>query len=189
MRLQIDNDKFIFSYENLFCENLKNWEDLSWLLSRSLLDLGTEIINSYEQLAYILATVKHETANTYRPIKEYGRGIGRPYGKLDPTTGKAYYGRGFIQLTWKENYKKIGDLLGINLVEDPDKALDKEIAYRILVVGLDKGLYGADIDTYINNKLIDFVGARRCVNGSDRAKLIAGYADKFLEILNRSKNG
>ncbi len=65
--------------------------------------------------AYMLATVKHECADTWRPIEEYGKGKGRPYGTPVTVTApdgtqyvNAYYGRGFVQLTWKLNYDKMG---------------------------------------------------------------------------------
>ena len=58
-------------------------------------------------LAYMLATTHHETAMTMQPIEEYGKGNGRSYGVPDPQTGKAYYGRGFVQLTWKTNYERL----------------------------------------------------------------------------------
>jgi len=47
-------------------------------------------------LAYALATTMHETASTMLPIAEYGKGSGQPYGKEDPETHQAYYGRGFL---------------------------------------------------------------------------------------------
>jgi hypothetical protein len=46
-------------------------------------------------LAYCLATTFHETSQEMLPIEEYGKGEGQPYGKEDPETGQAYYGRGF----------------------------------------------------------------------------------------------
>lgn len=66
-------------------------------------------------LAYMLATTHHETDRTMQPIEEYGKGKGKLYGKPDPITGKAYYGRGFVQLTWKSNYEKMGKVLGQTL--------------------------------------------------------------------------
>jgi predicted chitinase len=33
----------------------------------------------------------------------------------------AYYGRGLVQLTWRNNYKKMGDLLGLDLVHHPKR--------------------------------------------------------------------
>jgi putative chitinase len=46
-------------------------------------------------------------------------------------TGKAYvpyYGRSWIQLTWKYNYKACGDAIGIDLVNHPEEAIQKNAA-------------------------------------------------------------
>jgi hypothetical protein len=43
-----------------------------------------------------------------------------------------YYGRGFIQLTWLDNYKAYGDALKVDLVKNPNLALNPKIAARIL---------------------------------------------------------
>lgn len=185
----IDFPKFIKNYQNVFKENLKAWQidALHFLIKNINRDLGSELINNIEQAAYILATIKHETANTYRPIIEYGKGMGRPYGKKDPVTGQTYYGRGYVQLTWKSNYEKLGKLLNLDLVNNPDLALDPETAYKILIIGLDEGLYGKDIDNCISNKLVDFILARKTVNSLDKAELIAGYAHQFLDVLKDSE--
>src|SRR5258708_1670261 len=58
-------------------------------------------------LAYMLATVFHETDATMQPIAEYGKGHGQPYGIVQPN-GQRYYGRGYVQLTWPNNYKAMG---------------------------------------------------------------------------------
>ena len=39
--------------------------------------------------------------------------------------GYLYSGKGFNQLTFKGNYKKIGDLIGIDLISNPNKELDE----------------------------------------------------------------
>lgn len=69
--------------------------------------------------AYMLATVKHECANQWQAVEEFGRGKGRPYGVPVTATGadgknytNTYYGRGYVQLTWKENYQKMSLALG-----------------------------------------------------------------------------
>ncbi|TOE35570.1 hypothetical protein CGJ43_25525, partial [Vibrio parahaemolyticus] len=59
-----------------------------------------------QYLAYVLATTYHETGHTMKPIEEWGKGQGRPYGEPDPETGQTYYGRGYVQLTWLANYIK-----------------------------------------------------------------------------------
>src|SRR3954471_13721270 len=63
-------------------------------------------------LAYILATPYHETDKTMQPIREYGRGKGKAYGNPDPQTGQVYYGRGLVQLTWFDNYRKAANHFG-----------------------------------------------------------------------------
>ena len=51
-------------------------------------------------LAYMLATTYHETATRMWPIREYGS---ENYLKSKPYY--PYFGRGFVQLTWEENYR------------------------------------------------------------------------------------
>jgi hypothetical protein len=71
-----------------------------------MLSFGERIGCDDRHLAYVLATAFHETARTMQPIEEYGKGKGKSYGAPDPQTGQTYYGRGYVQLTWKENYQK-----------------------------------------------------------------------------------
>lgn len=149
---------------------LKEWE------AQQLTDL--------RWLAYMLATTYHETAATMQPIEEYGKGKGRKYGKADSDTGLVYYGRGYVQLTWKENYATMGKLLGKPLVEAPELALKPEIATAILFKGMIKGLFtGKKLGDYFNARKEDWVNARRIINGIDKAELIASYAKKFFSAL------
>jgi peptidoglycan hydrolase-like protein with peptidoglycan-binding domain len=128
------------------------------------------------QIAYVMATVQHEVAGTYRPIKEIG-GQNRPYAP--------YYGRGYVQLTHKYNYKKYKDILGIDLVSYPDKALDRQVALFILCHGMANGTYtGRKLGQYVNVNKTDFVGARWVVNDRDKRHLIAGYANQWVSRLN-----
>ncbi len=145
-------------------------------------------VTDVKQVAYMLATVKHETAHTYEAIEEYGKGRGHEYGKK--INGKAYYGRGFVQLTWLSNYRRLGKELGIGekLVEQPELALQSDIAYRIMSAGMRKGLFtGRKLSDYIGGGKADYVNARKIINGLDRAKLIAGYAKKFEKVLTASE--
>lgn len=142
---------------------------------------------SNKQLAYVMATVCHETAKTFEPIEEYGKGRGKRYGRKEKMSGakyttpdKIYFGRGFVQLTWFENYEKFQKLLGIPLLANPDLALDLNNSVDILLLGMERGLFtGRKLSDYINLSKKDYRNARRIVNGLDRADLIAGYAVKF----------
>lgn len=135
--------------------------------------------------AYVLATAKHETADKMQPIKEYGLGAGHAYGKVDET-GKAPYGRGYVQLTWRSGYVLADHKLSLGgkLAANYDLALEPDIAARIIVRGMSEGWFtGKTLADYINLSGTDFLDARRVVNGTDKASLIAGYADTFLTAL------
>lgn len=133
-------------------------------------------------LAYILATTYHETASTMQPIEEYGKGKSRPYGKINPETGYAYYGRGYVQLTWDYNYKNMGKLLQVDLYHDPKLALVPAIAVQIMFEGMIRGLFtGKRLGDYFNEHKEDWYEARRIINGIDKADLIAKYALYFFE--------
>ncbi|MGQ3662132.1 peptidoglycan-binding protein [Citrobacter braakii] len=136
-------------------------------------------------LAYILATTYHETAATMQPIAEYGRGKGRPYGKPDPETGQTYYGRGYVQLTWKDNYQLAQDVVidintmahDVPLVMQPDLALKAVYAAQIAINGMSSGWFtGKKLGDYLTANKTDYVNARRIINGTDKAETIAAYA-------------
>ena len=55
----------------------------------------------------------------------------RAWANTQPGDGKRYKGRGPIQLTGRANYTKYGDLLGLDLVNNPTIAAAKEVGFRI----------------------------------------------------------
>lgn len=131
-------------------------------------------------LAYTLATAYHETDRTFGPIEEYGRGRGKQYAP--------YYGRGLVQLTWDYNYKKMGELLGLDLVKKPELALTIENAIPIIFEGMENGLFtGKGYGAYLTPVRTDYVNARRIINGTDRAALVAKYAKQFEAALVEAK--
>jgi hypothetical protein len=135
-------------------------------------------------LAYILSTDFHETAYTMCAIEEYGKGAGYDYGEPDPTTGETYYGRGLVQLTWAENYINAGEKVHADLYWQPELALEMPIAVRVIMRGMFEGWFtGKKLEDYIFGNTCDYVGARKIVNGTDRAETIAGYAEKFQSAL------
>lgn len=134
--------------------------------------------------AYLLATVFHETAQSMQPIREWGRGKGRAYGVIDHS-GKAPYGRGYVQITWRDNYLRADRALGLQgrLAADYDLALDAEIAGKILKLGMIEGWFtGKRLADYLQGDaapLALYAQARRIVNGRDRAAEIAAHALVF----------
>lgn len=153
--------------------------------------------------AYILATTRHETAETMEPIRERGsrdyidarydpmlgstlarRQRARRMGNTEEGDGWKYRGRGYVQLTWKANYETLGEAIGEDLVGHPDLALDSDIAYRIMSVGMRRGLFtGAKLGDHLTTRKTDYVDARRIVNGLDCATSIAAYAVLYAQCL------
>lgn len=127
------------------------------------------------QCAYTLATVEHETAHTWLPVKE-AYWLSESWRKHN-LRYYPYYGRGYVQLTWRFNYLFYEKYLGIPLVSQPDLALDDEIALRILFKGLRDGDYtGLRLGQFIGNTLNNARQARKVVNGLDAADKIARRA-------------
>ena len=156
--------------------------------------------NAPEQLAYILATVLAEVGRNMHPVRETfatsdaqarHRLRHKTYAQSTPPYGHAYYGRGYVQLTWKYNYQSQEDKYGLPFVKFPDLVLSTENAIKILVEGMLAGDFNArghGLSYYINNKKVDYVQARRTVNVLDRADEIAGYARKFEDALEYAAN-
>jgi predicted chitinase len=139
-------------------------------------------IGLHTQIAYVLATTEWETAQTFKPVREafwqseeWRRNNFRYY---------PYYGRGYVQLTWKGNYEKFSTILGLDLVGNPDLAMNPNIALFILVYGFKMGSFtGRKMTDYITERFADFFSARRIINGTDKYKEIADLADKYLASL------
>ena len=162
--------------------------------------------NSYKELdasnplyvAYMLATAYHETAFTMQAISEYGDiryfdkyDTGQLAEQLGNTPeadgdGYKYRGRGHVMITGYDNYKKFTDILGIDLVNSPDLALDPIVSAKILTIGSLKGTFTTrKLSQYIKYGLeySEWVNARRVINGVDKNTVIADYAIKFLQCI------
>ena len=172
----------------------------------NLLDVWEEVgTDDPRHLAYTFATDFLETGSKMQAVREgfnssdaaARKYVQRNYGHKGKDWycwpagphGHVYYGRGDVQLTWYDNYVRMGKILGLPLVEKPDLALDPKISKHILVEGMlhgqsNKGDFtGHALEDYFNASTDDPVGARRIVNGTDKAKLIASYYDEFLDAI------
>lgn len=143
-----------------------------------------------QQLAYFLATIEWETGHSWRPVREKGLGQGHKYGlpiEIYPGKFLTYYGRGYSQLTWLSNYARFSILVGLDLVNDPDKALEPSVSYQIMVAGMRGGRFtGHSLMEFIGGERADYLNARKIVNGLDQAQLIRGYAVEFERMLRHS---
>lgn len=142
--------------------------------------------------AYMLATTFHETAATMCPIEEYGKGSGHGYGQPDPETGQCYYGRGFVQLTWRDNYARASQELNLSgtrldLEQDAARALDLLIAAGIMFKGMTFGWFtGKKLGDYFSETTDNPTGARQIINPDNKGSLIAEYHGDFLSALNKA---
>lgn len=143
-------------------------------------------------LAYMLATDKHETNATMQAVREaywLSEDWRRSHLRYWP-----YYGRGLVQLTWRENYEKMARFLDLPLVDQPDLALDLANAVTIMFEGMLRAETGVgdftnrSLEEFFNATTDDPLGARRIINGTDKAPLIAGYHYDFLAALNGAED-
>ena len=143
-------------------------------------------------LAYALATTFHETGQAMTPLEEVGKGSGKPYGKPVGVHQECYYGRGHVQLTWEDNYKKgqqnLWKRYGIDIPmhQYPHRMLEDETSALILFDGMIYGWFtGVGLPKYFDAAagLEDAYNARKIVNALDKASTIQGYYQKFKAAL------
>ena len=195
-----NRDIFFKSYTSQFNSNLKQ-EQIDGL--NSILDAfaSDPLLESLQQAAYMLATTWHETGQTFQPIcergnKDYFRKYNGKLGNQQPEDGYLYRGRGYVQLTFKDNYKKASEKLnrltarypqGVDLVTCPDDTLKPQIAADILLIGMREGWFtGKKLSDYIKTEKCDYYNARRIINALDRADKLAEAAKKFETVLQQA---
>ncbi|WXL25718.1 glycoside hydrolase family 19 protein [Ectopseudomonas mendocina] len=208
----IDVDKFIALYTAQHQDFREDTTPLGEQSKRNLEKLLNSInehlivsnvkVNVYE-LAYMLATTRHETYhylsgeyfsekpeigdysyfNKYDPVLA-STAAHRKRAKENENTkegdGFKYRGRGCVHLTWKKNYRISSEAIGVDFVNNPDLAADFKYAVQIMFWGMKSGVFtGRSLSDYINKSQVDYKGARRIINGQDEAELIASYARNF----------
>jgi hypothetical protein len=156
---------------------------------------GDEKMTDPRYQAYALATCWRETGQKYEPVTEYGprayfnkyepcTAKGKELGNKSPGDGFKYRGRGYAQITGLDNYERFELLLGVSLLEHPENALDPSVAYRILSLGLVRGMFTRKcLSHYFTETGSDWVGARHCVNGTDHDKEVGEAGQKFLTCI------
>ena len=173
-------------------------EALEYLLGRIESDarFGTTDTDR-RMLSYCLGTFKWETAHTFEPIderggdnyfnKRYGPGtkVGKMLGNTQAGDGALFHGRGYVQLTGRANYTKAKKLTGIDLLTQPERAKERDLAYQIAVQGMLDGWFtGRKLSQYFKpDGTANFEDARAIINGTDQATRIADISRRFAEIL------
>lgn len=189
-------------------------------LSQSQVDGVNVLLSAWEKwgtgndsmLADVLGQITRETGMTMQPVREaFGtstadtiKRLDRAYaaGKLTwvkaPYWRDGWFGRGYIQITHKDNYAKMERILGIPLTSKPDLALDPEISAHIAIEGMTRGasLKGdftgkALIDfTDLETRKVNHAAARAVVNGRESSavlKQIVGYCEAYEDAIAKAR--
>ena len=137
-----------------------------------------------DQTAYILAKAYHETNATMRPVKE-AYWLSEKWRRTN-LFYHPWYGRGYVQLTWEKNYNYAAKRLKIPFGKDPDLALNPIHAAKILIRGSMEGWFTKHKlnEFVLSTGAIDFIGARKVINGIDEAEHIAKIAKTYRKLLN-----
>lgn len=162
-------------------------------------------------LAYALGTTHLETGAAMQPIHEKG---GKNYfeahygasglnskransmGNTQPGDGAKFHGRGFVQLTWQVNYRSMSKHLTqkygmqIDLLSDPDLALQPDYAAEIMFYGMYSGAFTGKkfIDYFSKNssgsiQKDNWNGARAIINGTDKAEIVANFSRDYYSCI------
>ena len=136
----------------------------------------------------MLATAEHES-DRFATLEEYASGAayeGRAdLGNTHAGDGRRFKGRGYVQLTGRNNYQAYAQRTGIRLLELPYILMNwPALSVYVIVDGMMEGAYtGKRLDQFVNKSQEDFRGARRVVNGQDQAEKIAQRAREWLAQL------
>jgi len=157
--------------------------------------------NDLRKLSYILSTDWHESNQTMQPIKEIGgdeyfikkywtnQKKAKELGNLTIRDAIIFCGKGKPQLTGRGNYAKMGKILKLPLEANPNLMFKLDIATEVMFEGMLSGrsfrgdFTGKKLEDFFNSTTNDPIGARRIINGTDKAKLIAEYHYKFLKCI------
>jgi len=134
-----------------------------------------------------LATVRIEVGKNFFPISEYAPNpayFNRYEGRADlgntiAGDGLKFKGRGLIQLTGRANYTTYGQKLGVDLVSNPDLALDLQVSARIFA----RYFVDRKVDRACINQ--DWLTVRKLVNGVNRSTGLPNGWDEFKHIINQ----
>lgn len=176
-------------------------EHVAYAMATAFHETGGKMLPVEENLNYTAAGLlktfpKYFDAHTAKQYAKKSQAIAnRAYanrmGNGDESSGDGwkYRGRGTVQITGWENYERAGYELGVDLITNPEKALEPKISSEILHSGMTRGWFtGKKLSDYFNDRMSDPLNARRIVNGADKAKLIAGYHKSFLDALKAAES-
>lgn len=209
----IDAPKFFIGVRrNLFHGHLKQTQVDG--MNAILKAWDNSVFTDLRWLAYMFGTAYLETGGEMMPISErggydycermYGCGptarrpdTARRMGNVRIGDGYKYRGRGYVQMTWHDNYMHAGAICGVDLVGNPDLAMQPDIAAKVMFAGMtdakiifedfsdDKNFSftGRSLEDYFHGATADWYNARRIINGTSGAQAVADDAREFFAAL------
>ncbi|AVA22459.1 glycoside hydrolase family 19 protein [Rhizobium sp. NXC24] len=169
---------------------------IAYILATPMIETGGSFVPVSENLNYSAAGLRETFPKYFTPAQAQSyarqpqrianRAYANRMGNGPETSGDGwkYRGRGFSQCTGHDNYGKFSKLLGVDLVSNPDLAMSDDIAAKIIVIGMRDGIFtGHKLSNYFEPDSADWIGARRIINGQDKAQQIASYAKQFYAAL------
>ncbi len=153
--------------------------------------LATSRIESYDFINGIFFGPIREGISKEKAEIDYGCGptarrpaVAKANGNTEVGDGYKYRGRGLVQITWKNAYRKFGQILNLPLAENPDLAIDWDTALKIMVIGMRDGTFtGHSLSEFLNESQKNYIEARRIINSTDKANIFSEYAEKFEKLL------
>jgi len=148
-------------------------EDLAFVLATTVSEYG--LLDNSLRLQHFLAQLGHES-DGYKAMEEYASGRAyegrKDLGNTQAGDGVRYKGRGPIQITGRDNYRKYGRIIGINIEKYPELASNPCIGMRLaLEYWKAKGLNAlADSD--------NIEAITRAINGG-----LNGFADRKARLV------
>lgn len=143
-------------------KNLSTINEVAWLLATAKVESDYSLQRWESDYLCGKAGVPYKNQPCDRALRYYQSTDGKKnYFDLGTDkNGMAYFGRGLIQLTGKKNYDRYGEKIGVDLIDDGDKAMIPKNSYKIA----SEYFKDRKVFQYANEE--DFPMARKSVKGS-----------------------
>lgn len=199
MNVQLDHDVFFEEIRAILGPITQQQVDGLNTIMGQATSRGTR----WDKLANMLATVWLETNATFQPVEEAYWVKNAAAWRRKNLRYWPYHGRGYVQITWYENYLRatryFQEVLGIpvDFTKNPDLVMIPGYAAIIMFVGMEEGWFTVKkLDDYLDGidesdveDYEEFKQARRVINGVDRWHDIAKYSIQFENALRKAGYG
>lgn len=179
-------------------------DHVAYMMATAYHEVGPNLIPIRENLNYSTASrIKQVWPSRFKSLAAAQPYVNNPkqlankvyngrYGNAENgDDGWNYRGGGLPQTTFKDNYAKVGQIIGYDLVKQPELILEPRVAVAALVEGSLQGIYTgkklSDFKTGDYYNMRDVINADKKLNGkkiADHAKVFekalhdAGYGEK-----------